>query len=196
MSRYRRLIFGVPVAQGAFLERRSGSGSLGAVNSIGLATAPSAGLSSHLSGSPIREPGGFAARVARAGSPGRSAYGSTGSLSVSRAASGGLPPLGSPSPGSVGPCPVGYSLCVVPSLVPVSSIVESCISAVPSISVLSKLVHALQIRQVSHTLCASTCCCLQTETLHVSFHRLHGHFVDQPPKSFIAVLPSPSVPLQ
>ena len=87
--------------QGIFLERRSASGSLGMAGGSGLATAASGGLSSHLSGSPIREPGGFAARVARAGSPGRSAYGSAGSLSMSRAASAGLPPLGSPSPGSV-----------------------------------------------------------------------------------------------
>ncbi len=88
--------------KGTLLERRSGSGSLGAASAGGIATAPSGGLSSHLSGSPIREPGGFVARVARAGSPGRSVYGSAGSLSLSRAASGGLPPLGSPSPGSVG----------------------------------------------------------------------------------------------
>ena len=94
------------VAQGPFLERRSGSGSLGVIGGGGLATAPSGGLSSHLSGSPIREPGGFAARVARVGSPnsGRPPFSGAGGggLSLSRAASAGLPPLGnSPSPGLV-----------------------------------------------------------------------------------------------
>ena len=88
-------------AQGSFLGgQRSASASLG--------LAGSGGFSSQLSGSPSRELlSGFAARVARAGSPGgraspgRSAYGSVGSLTMSRAASAGLPPLGSPGPTSV-----------------------------------------------------------------------------------------------
>jgi len=95
-------------AKGSFLgAQRSASANLGLAGSGGLPTAPSP-FSSQLSGSPGRELlSGFAARVARAGSPGgrasprRSAYGSVGSLSMSRAASAGLPPLGSPGPTSV-----------------------------------------------------------------------------------------------